>query len=239
MEEERMFTEDKYYKNNNTGQMIQVYAESNIDVTSNPMSLDTAFNFNIFHSGYESMQEHSYKGVDDWFDAQTSEGAYYLLKEQASSEGKSLKEFVNMLCTTLDKVGIIVFPIRAYEQSDKITYYLGELLDRRSGSLVGFAWQTKEELYKEYSCDRITNEIRQKLTSNVKETLKDYSSYCNGYVYGYNLFDRNGVEIDGGSGFIADTEEELLEYIIQYLPSDITDNNFVEMSTEEMEKAVA
>ena len=72
----------------------------------------------------------------------------------------------------------------------------------------------------------------------MKQTLKDYSNYCNGYVYGYNLFDRNGVEIDGGSGFIADTEEELLEYIIQYLPSDIADNNFVEMSTEEMEKVV-
>lgn len=27
-------------------------------------------------------------------------------------------------------------------------------------------------------------------------------------------------------------------YIIKYLPSDITDNNFVEMSTEEMEKSV-
>lgn len=49
-----MFTEDKYYKNN-AGDMIQVYAESNIDVTSNPMSLDTAFNFNIFRRGYESM----------------------------------------------------------------------------------------------------------------------------------------------------------------------------------------
>jgi hypothetical protein len=236
MEEERMF-EEKYY-NNNTGHMIQVYAESNIDVTSNPMSLDTAFNFNIFRRGYESMQEHSYKGVDDWFDAQTSEGAYYLLKEQAGLEGKVLKYFVNMLCTTLDKVGIIAFPIRVYEQTDKITYYLGEWFDRRHGILVGFAWQTKENICKEYGCERITDELRQKLTSNVKQTLKDYSNYCNGYVYGYNLFDSNGEEIDGGSGFIADNEEELLGDIIQYLPSDITDNNFVEMSTEEMEKAV-
>ena len=144
--------EEKYYKNNNTGHMIQVYAESNIDETSNPMSLDTAFNFNIFHNGYERMQKHSYKGVDDWFDAQTSEGAYYLLKEQASSEGKSLKEFVNTLCTTLDNVGIIAFPVRVYEQTDKTTYYLGEWFDSRHGSLVGFAWQTKEELYKEYGC---------------------------------------------------------------------------------------
>ena len=232
-----MFTEDKYYKNN-AGDMIQVYTESNIDVTSNPMSLDTAFNFNIFRRGYESMQEHSYKGVDDWFDAQTSEGAYYLLKEKASSEGQSLKEFVNILCTTLDKVGIIAFPIRVYEQTDKITYYLGEWFDSRPGSLVGFAWQTKENICKEYGCERITDELRQKLTSNVKQTLKDYSNYCNGYVYGYNLFDSNGEEIDGGSGFIADNEEELLGDIIQYLPSDITDNNFVEMSTEEMEKAV-
>ena len=184
------------------------------------------------------MQEHSYKGVDDWFDAQTSEGAYYLLKEQAGLEGKVLKYFVNMLCTTLDKVGIIAFPIRVYEQTDKITYYLGEWFDRRHGILVGFAWQTKENICKEYGCERITDELRQKLTSNVKQTLKDYSNYCNGYVYGYNLFDSNGEEIDGGSGFIADNEEELLGDIIQYLPSDITDNNFVEMSTEEMEKAV-
>ena len=229
-----------YYKKytNNTGHTIQIQYDEECPASVNPMNWDTVFNYYTWERNYNSMQEHSYREVDDWFDAQTSEGAYYLLKEQASSEGKPLKEFVNTLCTTLDKVGIIAFPIRVYEQTDKITYYLGEWFDRRHGILVGFAWQTKENICKEYGCERITDELRQKLTSNVKQTLKDYSNYCNGYVYGYNLFDSNGEEIDGGSGFIADNEEELLGDIIQYLPSDITDNNFVEMSTEEMEKAV-
>lgn len=225
--------EEKYYKNN-TGHMIQVYAESNIDETSNPMSLDTAFNFNIFHNGYESMQEHSYKGVDDWFDAQTSEGAYYLLKEQASSEGKPLKEFVNTLCTTLDKVGIIAFPIRVYEQTDKITYYLGEWFDCRHGSLVGFAWQTKEELYKTYKCKRISNDIREKIKGIVKSELETYTLYCNHEVYSFELYDRNGDELDAAYEIIADGIKDMFEHTIDEIKTTVDDIDFVEV-TEEIE----
>lgn len=232
-----MFDYDKYYKNS-TGHIIQVYQECEVDDCSNPMNLDTLFNYYTWQRKYKSMQEHSYKEVDDWFDALTSEGAYYLLKEQAISKGKTLKEFVNMLCDSLDKVGIVAFPIRTYEHSS-ITYYLGDWLDRWEGNLVGFAWQTKEELYKEYDCKRISSELRQELKSNVKETLKDYTHFCNGEVYGYNVFDCKGEEIDGGSGFIANTEEKLLEYIIDYLPSEIIDTHFVEFTAEEAEELVA
>ena len=228
---------DKYYKNSK-GFTIHISYNTDLDEHLNPMNWDTEFNYYTWQRRYNSLQEHSYREVDDWFDAQTSEGTFYRLREKCQAEGKSLLRFLDVLCDALDKVGIIAFPIRVYEQTDKITYYLGEWFDSRPGSLVGFAWQTKENICKEYGCERITDELRQKLTSNVKQTLKDYSNYCNGYVYGYNLFDSNGEEIDGGSGFIADNEEELLGDIIQYLPSDITDNNFVEMSTEEMEKAV-
>ena len=229
-----------YYKKytNNTGHTIQIQYDEECPASVNPMNWDTVFNYYTWERNYNSMQEHSYREVDDWFDAQVGEDVYYRLRDKCQAEGKNLLQFLDVLCTTLDKVGIIAFPIRVYEQTDKITYYLGEWFDRRHGILVGFAWQTKENICKEYGCERITDELRQKLTSNVKQTLKDYSNYCNGYVYGYNLFDSNGEEIDGGSGFIADNEEELLGDIIQYLPSDITDNNFVEMSTEEMEKAV-
>lgn len=235
-----MFTEeDKYYKNS-TGHIIQVYQQCSVDDFDNPVGndVDTLFNYYTWQKRYESMQEHSYRELDDWFDAQTSEDAYYRLREKCEEEGKTLFQFLDALCDRLDKVGIVAFPILAYEHTE-ITYYLGDSIDRWDGSVVGFAWQYKEELYKEYGCKRITKSIREKLEKNVKETLKTYSLYCNGYVYGYNIFDRNGVEIDGGCGFISDSDEELLENAIECLPSEVEDTNFVAISTDEAEELVA
>jgi hypothetical protein len=236
-----MFTEeDKYYKNN-TGHVIQVYQQCLVvDEFDNPVSsnYDTLFNYYTWQRQYESMQEHSYREVDDWFDAQISEGAFYRLREKCQAEGKSHFKFLDALCDALDKVGIVAFPILAYDHPE-ITYYLGDSIDRWDDNFVGFAWQYKEKLYKEYGCKRIIKSIREKLEKSVKDILKTYSLYCNGYVYGYNVFDRYGVEIDGGSGFISDSDKELLGYVIDCLPSEIEDTNFVVISIDEAEELVA
>ena len=235
-----MFTEeDKYYKNN-TGHVIQVYQQCLVvDEFDNPVSsnYDTLFNYYTWQRQYESMQEHSYREVDDWFDAQISEGAFYRLREKCQAEGKNLFQFLDVLCDALDKVGIVAFPILSYEHSG-ISYYIGNSIDRWDGSVVGFAWEYKEKLYKEYRCKRITKTIREKLEIIVKGELATYTQYCNGEVYDYVLYDCNGIEIDSCCGFYADTDEELLSLILEYIPSDIADIDFVEV-TKELQKAVA
>lgn len=230
-----MFTK-KCYKNN-SGNVLKIARECYPSEISNPMNWDTLFNYYTWQKHYYSMQENSYLKIDDWFDEQVGEDAYYLLKEQASSEGKSPKEFVNMLCSTLDKVGIIAFPIRVYEQTDKITYYLGEWFDCRHGSLVGFAWQTKEELYKTYKCKRISNKIREKIKGCVETELETYSLYCNDEVYRFELYDRNGDELDAAYEIIADGIEDMFEHTIDEIKTIVDDLNFVEVTEDK--KAVA
>lgn len=227
-----MFTK-KCYKNN-SGDVLKIARDFYPSEISNPMNWDTEFNYYTWQKRYFSMQENSYLKIDDWFDEQVGENAYYLLKEQASSEGKSPREFVNMLCSALDKVGIIAFPIRVHEQTDEITYYLGEWFDCRHGSLVGFAWQTKEELYKTYKCKRISNDIREKIKGIVKSELETYTLYCNHEVYSFELYDRNGDELDAAYEIIADGIKDMFEHTIDEIKTTVDDIDFVEV-TEEIE----
>lgn len=162
------------------------------------------------------------------------------IEREVRRRGKTLFQFLDVLCGALDKVGIVAFPILSYEHSG-ISYYIGNSIDRWDGSVVGFAWEYKEKLYKEYRCKRITKAIREKLEKNVKGELATYTQYCNGEVYDYVLYDCNGIEIDSCCGFYADTEEELLSLILEYVPSDMVkdeDIDFVEV-TKELEKTVA
>jgi hypothetical protein len=228
-----------YYKKytNNTGHTIQIQYDEECPASVNPMNWDTVFNYYTWERNYNSMQEHSYREVDDWFDAQVGEYAYYRLRDKCQAEGKNLLQFLDVLCSALDKVGIVAFPILSYEHSG-ISYYLGNSIDRFDGRVSGFSWQYKEELYKEYGCKRITKFIREKLEKNVKSTLETYTQYCNGEVYDYVLYDCNGIEIDSCCGFYANTDEELLSLILEHIPSDIADIDFVEV-TKELQKAVA
>ena len=223
---------DKYYKNSK-GFTIHISYTTVLDEHLNPMNWDTEFNYYTWQRRYNSLQEHSYREVDDWFDAQTSEGTFYRLREK----WKSLLRFLDVLCDALDKVGIVAFPILCYEHSG-ISYYIGNSINRWDGSVAGFAWQYKEELYKEYGCKRITKSIREKLEKNVKSTLETYTQYCNGEVYDYVLYDCNGIEIDSCCGFYANTDEELLSLILEHIPSDIADIDFVKV-TKELQKTVA
>lgn len=225
-----MFTK-KCYKNN-SGDVLKIARDFYPSEISNPMNWDTEFNYYTWQKRYFSMQENSYLKIDDWFDEQVGENAYYLLKEQASSEGKSPREFVNMLCSVLDKVGIIAFPIRVYEQTDEITYYLGEWFDCRHGSLVGFAWQTKEKLYKTYKCKRISSKIRKKIKGIVKSELETYTLYCNDEVYKFELYDRNGDELDAAYEIVADGIEDMFEHTIDEIKHMVDDIDFVEVTEE-------
>ena len=227
---------DKYYKNSK-GFTIHISYNTDLDEHLNPMNWDTEFNYYTWQRRYNSLQEHSYREVDDWFDAQTSEGTFYRLREKCQAEGKSLLRFLDVLCDALDKVGIVAFPVLCYEHSG-ISYYIGNSIDRWDGSFVGFAWQYKKKLCQSYRRKRITKSVREMLEKNAKGTLETYTQYCNGEVYDYVLYDCNGIEIDSCCGFYANTDEELLSLILEYIPSDIADIDFVKV-TKELQKAVA
>ena len=75
---------EKYYKNSK-GFTIHISNNTDLDEHLNPMNWDTVFNYYTWERNYNSMQENSYREIDDWFDAQTSEGAYYRIEREVSS----------------------------------------------------------------------------------------------------------------------------------------------------------
>lgn len=218
----------KCYKNN-SGDILKITRECYPSEISNPMNWDTVFNYYTWQKRYYSMQENSYREIDDWFDAQVGEDAYYRLEEKATS----LKHFLELLTNALDKVGIVAFPILSYEHTG-LTYYLGDSIDRWDGSFVGFAWQTKEELYKEYGCKRISRKIREKIKGCVETKLETYTLYCNDEVYSFELYDRNGDELDAAYEIIADGIKDMFEHTIDEIKTIVDDLDFVEVTEEEM-----
>lgn len=226
-----MFTK-KCYKNN-SGDVLKITRECYPSEISNPMNWDTVFNYYTWQKRYYSMQEHSYREIDDWFNAQVGEDAYYELEEKSTS----FQHFLELLTNALNKVGIVAFPILSYEHTG-ITYYLGGSIDRWDGSFVGFAWQTKEELYKTYKCKRISRKIREKIRGCVETKLAVYTLYCNDEVYSFELYDRNGDELDAAYEIIADGIEDMFEHTIDEIKTIVDDLDFVEV-TEEVEKTVA
>lgn len=218
----------KCYKNN-SGDILKITRECYPSEISNPMNWDTVFNYYTWQKRYYSMQENSYREIDDWFDVQVGEDAYYRLEEKATS----LKHFLELLTNALDKVGIVAFPILSYEHTG-LTYYLGDSIDRWDGSFVGFAWQTKEELYKEYGCKRISRKIREKIKGCVETKLETYTLYCNDEVYSFELYDRNGDELDAAYEIIADGIKDMFEHTIDEIKTIVDDIDFVEV-TEEIE----
>lgn len=222
----------KYYKNN-SGDILKVIEDTCPDDSVNPMLYCDWMNYYTWLRRHNSIHDQSYREIDDWFDVQVGEDAYYKLQEKATS----FKHFLELLTSALDKVGIVAFPILSYEHS-AITYYLGDSIDRWDGSLAGFAWQTKEKLYKNYKCKRISSKIRENIKGCVETELATYTLYCNGEIYDFELYDRNGIELDCAYGFIADGYEEMLECTIDDIKTIVDDIDFVEL-TEEMEKSVA
>ena len=222
----------KCYKNN-SGYTLEVARDFYPSEISNPMNWDTVFNYYTWQKRYYSMQESSYREIDDWFDAQVGEDAYYELEEKSTN----FQHFLGLLTSALDKVGIVAFPILSYEHTD-ITYYLGDSIDRWDGSFVGFAWQTKEELYKTYKCKRLSSKIREKIKGIVKSELETYTLYCNDEVYRFELYDRNGDMLESAYEISVNGIEDMYKYAIDEIKDIVEDIDFVEV-TEELEKAVA
>ena len=218
----------KCYKNN-SGDILEIARECYPSEISNPMNWDTEFNYYTWQKRYFSMQENSYREIDDWFDAQVGEDAYYKLEEKSTN----FQHFLELLTSALDKVGIVAFPILSYEHTG-ITYYLGDSIDRWDGSFVGFAWQTKEELYKTYKCKRLSGKIREKIKGCVETELAVYTLYCNDEVYRFELYDRNGDELDAAYEIIADGIKDMFEHTIDEIKTIVDDIDFVEV-TEEIE----
>ncbi len=206
----------------------------NDEICDNPLNdlAPTVMNYYTWERDYQSIQTQSEKfnSASDWYDSIMSDGAFDEANEHCSKLGKGPVGFAKYLCEKLDKKGILAYPILKQEHGT-VHYYLGDSIDYWDGSVSGFAWQTKSNLYKEYEVSRLTPKLKDEIYDLVDKNLKVYTDWANGYCYGYQLFTQeNGDDIiDSCYGYIGySNDEELLDEIKDNLPLSITNLEFVE-----------
>ena len=206
----------------------------NDEICDNPLNdlAPTVMNYYTWERDYQSIQTQSEKfnSASDWYDSIMGDGAFDEANEHCSKLGKGPVGFAKYLCEKLDKKGILAYPILKQDHGT-VHYYLGDSIDYWDGSVSGFAWQTKSNLYKEYEVSRLTPKLKDEIYDLVDKNLKVYTDWANGYCYGYQLFTQeNGDDIiDSCYGYIGySNDEELLDEIKDNLPLSITNLEFVE-----------
>lgn len=204
------------------------------EICDNPLDdlAPTVMNYYTWERDYQSIQTQSenFNSASDWYDSIMGNGAFDEANEHCSKLGKGPVGFANYLCEKLDGKGILAYPILKQEHGT-VRYYLGNSIDYWEGSVAGFAWQTKSNLYKEYEVSRLTPKLKGELYDLVDKSLKVYTDWANGYCYGYQLFTQeNGDDIvDSCYGYIGySSDKELLDEIKDNLPVSITNLEFVE-----------
>lgn len=119
--------------------------------------------------------------------------------------------------TRLEKEGAIILPIYLYDHG-------GVSIDTRSfvgraqhaewdSGQVGFVYATREQVFKEFGGKIMTQTVRTKAENLLRAEVKEYDQYLRGEVYGYNILDRAGEDLEYGScwGFFGDTKDMLDE----------------------------
>lgn len=184
---------ETYYKNSN-GEVLRISKNIYPEEIDNPLFDDEWMNYFTWERNHSSIQRHFYCEIDDWFNKLVGKGAFKRLKNKA----KNFKHFLELLTSSLDEVGIVAYPILSYvvnEEAD-IIYYVDDDSIQLDGSLVGFAWNKKEQLCQRYRCKDFTSEQFEHMKQDVQISLNTYSLYANGYVFNFELYDRNGIEWD-------------------------------------------
>lgn len=218
------------FMNKNGDTLYIVYDE----ICDNPLDdlAPTVMNYYTWERNYQSIQEQSEKfnSASDWYDSIMGDGAFDEANEHCSKLGKGPVGFAKYLCEKLDSKGILAYPILKQEHGT-VHYYLGNSIDYWDGSVAGFAWQTKSNLYKEYEVSRLTPKLKDEIYDLVDKSLKTYTDWANGNCYGYQLFtQKDGDDIvDSCYGYIGYSDcEELLDAIKDNLPVSITNLEFVD-----------
>ena len=165
-------------------------------------------------------EANQFSDEEDWYDSVMGEGAYYRQMLKSQENNQSSVGFAYDLCANLDKKGIYALPILKYEHG-LVNYYIGDSVDRWDGGVVGFVWQDKEKLCKEYEVKRLSPKTKETINNYIEGTLKAYTNFANGEAYGFELYSREDGDdpIDSCYGFIGyDSTDELLKDVMDNIP---------------------
>ena len=213
---------------NNSGDIMTIYRDEPNIVPLSDEWTRTLCRYFTWHPNYDSIQPHRYPNPSDFIDSLTKQG----LTSKIKSEISTLQELITEVVARLYKDGnVYAVPLFAssttsldYTPTIKFTTVYEPHKD-----FVGFAFATREEIYRWYNTKRITKFIERDILMMVDYELSIYNEYMRGATFHYVIKTADGTELARGLDFCelnGDTDK-MLELMLK--DSSVYDPSFVEI----------
>lgn len=122
-------------------------------------------------------------------------------QDKYSSQDFNSWEEMEAKITKQEKVAVIL-PIYMYDHSGLTINTTGFSCPWDSGQ-IGFIYITREEVAKEYGIKRMTAKQVKRMGDLLRSIVAEYDSYLRGDVYGYQIKDKDGNDLDSCWGYIG------------------------------------
>lgn len=212
---------------NNSGDIMTIYRDEPNVVPLSEEWIRTLCKYYTWRHGWDSIQPHRYPNPSDFIDEYTKQGT-----EKIKSKISTLYELVTEVVSHLYKDSNIYAVPLFVTETQSLGYYPTLEFTRgytEDGDFVGFAFATREEIYRWFNTKRITKSVEQEILAMVERELTVYNEYLKGATYHYVINTADGNELDRGSDFYeldGDTDK-MLELMLK--GSSVYDKSFVEI----------
>lgn len=213
---------------NNSGDIMTIYRDAPNVIPLSDEWTRTLCRYYTWTLGWDSIQPHRYPNPSDFIDGYTKQG----LTAKIKSEKSTLCEIIAEVVACLYKEGnvyavpIYVIPNQSLDYYPTLDFTTVYSSDR---DFVGFAFATREEIYRWFNTKRITKSIENEILTMVNYDLAIYNEYLKGATYHYVIKNAECTEIDCGIDFYeldGDTDK-MLELMLK--DSSVYDKAFVEI----------
>lgn len=103
---------------------------------------------------------------------------------------------------------VVILPLYLYDHSG-ITISTTPFSCPWDSGQVGFIYVTRKDILKEFSCKKITKDLKNRAVKILESEVECYDMYLRGDVYGYIIEDEQGNNIESCWGFY-DTPENII-----------------------------
>lgn len=218
-----------YFKlKNNSDDVMTIYRDEPSVIPLSEEWTRTLCRYFTWVPEFTSIQPHRYPKMAEFIDDYIRVG----YTEQLRLKSCDLVEFVDKLVESFYKIAnVYVIPLFS-EPTMSLDYYptlkfTTEYEPHRD--FVGFAFATREEIYRWYNTKRITKFIEQDILRIVNRELAIYNEYLRGATFHYVINTVDGTELARGVDFCelnGDTDK-MLELMLK--DSSVYDQSFVEI----------
>jgi len=115
-----------------------------------------------------------------------------------TDEFSSLKEIAEHLIKV--KGACVILPLYLMDHSG-ISMSTGSFHCPWDSGQVGFIYATKEDIRKNFMIKNVTKEKKEHTERILQGEVKTYDAYISGQVYGYNITDADGEEVERDHGY--------------------------------------